>query len=310
MVQVWPNMSALQLLLAIEENGSLGAAARSVQSSQPHATRMLRQLERQLGVPLVERSPRGSSLTVHGTVIAHWARRIVSDVGTMLDIAQGLRAERVAELTVAASMTVAEHLMPRWLALFRSANPEVTVHLHVCNSTEVMDATEKGECDVGFIESPTVRKGLHSAVVARDRLLVVVDSNHPWARRRHELTAEQLAATPLIVREPGSGTRTTLDVALAGYECADPLLELGSSAAIRTSVLAGVGPAVLSSRAVADEIKSGRLHEISVRDLDLHRKLRAVWKSPRHLDGPAGALVKLGTQGAAQTRQLDVRAES
>jgi molybdate transport repressor ModE-like protein len=114
MVQVWPNMTALQLLLAIEENGSLGAAARSVQSSQPHATRMLRQLERQLGVPLVERSPRGSSLTVHGTVIAHWARRIVSDVGTMLDIAQGLRAERVAELTVAASMTVAEHLMPRW----------------------------------------------------------------------------------------------------------------------------------------------------------------------------------------------------
>jgi len=67
---------------------------------------------------------------------------------------------------------------------------------------------------------------------------------------------------------------------------------------------------VLSSRAVADEIKSGRLHEISVRDLDLHRKLRAVWKSPRHLDGPAGALVKLGTQGAAQTRQLDVRADS
>jgi DNA-binding transcriptional LysR family regulator len=67
-------------------------------------------------------------------------------------------------------------------------------------------------------------------------------------------------------------------VALSGYQCADPLLELSSSASIRTSVLAGVGPAVLSSRAVADEIEYGRLHQFPVRDLDLRRKLRAVWK--------------------------------
>jgi DNA-binding transcriptional LysR family regulator len=129
-------------------------------------------------------------------------------------------------------------------------------------------------------------------VVARDRLVVVVDSNDPWTRRRRELTAEELAATPLIVREPGSGTRTTLDVALADHQCVDPLLELSSSASIRTSVLAGVGPAVLSSRAVGDEIESGRLHQFPVRDLDLRRKLRAVRKSRRQLDGPAGALVK------------------
>jgi DNA-binding transcriptional LysR family regulator len=297
----WPNMTALQLLLAIDDYGSLGAAARLVGASQPHATRTLRQLELQLGVPLVVRSPRGSLLTVQGTVIAHWARRIVTDASTMLDIADGLRTHRAAQLTVAASMTVAEHLMPRWLGLFRAANPEVTVHLQVCNSLEVMDGTEKATCDVGFIESPNVRKGLHSIVVARDRLVVIVDPQHAWARRRRELTAEQLAATPLIVREPGSGTRTTLDVALAAHECAEPLLELGSSAAIRTSVLAGVGPAVLSRLSVAEELNSGRLHEVSVCNLELHRTLRAVWKSPQILDGPAAVLVKLARRDAART---------
>jgi DNA-binding transcriptional LysR family regulator len=299
MTRDWPNMAALQLLLAIDDYGSLGAAARFVGSSQPHATRTLRQLERHLGIPLVERSPSGSRLSVQGTIIAHWARRIVTDATTMLDIAHGLRTQRAAELTTAASMTVAEHLMPRWLGLFRTANPAVTVHLQVCNSMEVMDGTERGTCDVGFIESPTVRKGLHSAVVAHDRLVVVVDRQHAWARRRRELTVEQLAATPLIVREPGSGTRTTLDVALADYDRAEPLLELGSSAAIRTSVLAGVGPSVLSTLSVVDELKSGRLHQVSVRNLELHRKLRAVWKSPRTLDGPAAALVKLARQDMA-----------
>lgn len=303
MVHSWPNMTALQLLVAVDDCGSLGAAGRFIGASQPQATRTLRRLEKQLGIPLVERSPRGSSLTVQGTLIAHWARRIVSDAGTMLDVAQGLRAERAAELTVAASMTVGEHLMPRWLGLFRSANPGVTIHLQVCNSVDVMENTASGRCDVGFVESPNVQRGLHSSVVAPDCLVVVVDSHHVWAKRRRELTPEQLAATRLIVREPGSGTRTTLDVALAQYERAEPLLELGSSAAIRTSVLAGVGPAALSSLSVADEIDSGRLHEISVRSLDLHRKLRAVWKSRKSLDGPAGTLLRLAREDAAHTRR-------
>jgi DNA-binding transcriptional LysR family regulator len=204
-------------------------------------------------------------------------------------------------------MTVAEHLMPRWLGLFRSTNPGVTIHLQVCNSMDVMKTTASGRCDVGFVESPNVQRGLHSSVVAHDRLVVIVDSHHVWARRRRELTAAQLAATPLIVREPGSGTRTTLDVALARYDRAEPLLELGSSAAIRTSVLAGVGPAVLSSLSVADEINSGRLHEISVCDLELHRNLHAVWKSPKSLDGPAGALVRLAREDATHTRPTHPR---
>jgi DNA-binding transcriptional LysR family regulator len=226
-------------------------------------------------------------------VIAHWAQRILADTDRLLDVAEGLRDERNAQLTVAASMTVAEHLMPRWLASFRAGYPDTKIHLQVRNSTQVFAMLTEQQCDIGFVESPTVPHGLHSLTVARDRLVVVVTASHPWARRRRPLTIDELAATPLVAREPGSGTRTTLDLALAHYERPVPLLELGSAAAIRTSVLDGVGPAVMSTLAVDDQLRSGELRAVDVDGLDLTRALRAVWRPPRQLGGPAAELVRL-----------------
>ena len=294
MTRRWrPDLDVLALLVGVEAHGSVGAASRAAGTAQPNASRALKQLERRLGVPLLDRNPTGSSLTAQGTVIAHWARRILADTDKLLDVAEGLRDERSAQLTVAASMTVAEHLMPRWLASFRARHPDTKIHLQVRNSTQVFAMLTEQQCDIGFVESPTVPHGLHSLTVARDRLVLVVAASHPWARRRRPLTIAELAATPLVVREPGSGTRTTLDLALADYERPVPLLELGSAAAIRTSVLDAVGPAVMSSLAVDDQLRSGELRAIDVDGLDLSRALRAVWSPPRQLGGPAAELVRI-----------------
>ncbi|MQY29084.1 LysR family transcriptional regulator [Nocardia aurantia] len=286
-----PDLTLLALLVAIDDHGSLGAAARAVGMAQPNASRAVRVWERRLGVALVERSPRGSRMTAAGGVIVHWARQVLADVDRLLDAAAALRTDQEAELTVFASMTVAECLLPGWLGEFRRSHPRVRIHLQMRNSREVFERLAAGECDLGFVESPAVPRALHSATVAGDRLVVIVDPAHRWARRRRPLTVAELAATPLVVREPGSGTRSTLDIALAEYPRAEPLLELGSAAAIRTSVLAGVGPAVVSSLAVDDQLARGELCAVPVDGLDLPRTLRAVWRPPRRLTGPAGELV-------------------
>lgn len=291
-------MAVLELLVGVDDHGSLGAASRLAGMAQPNASRAIKQLERQFEMSLIQRRPTGSTLTPQGTVIAHWARKVLADAHQLLDVAEGMRTERAAELTVSASMTVAEHLIPGWLGLFRGQNPEVTIHLQVRNSTQVLEGVADGTCAVGFVESPSVPRPLNSTTVARDRLVVVVHPTHPWARRRKPLTAAELAMTPLLAREPGSGTRTTLDVALQEYDRAAPLLELGSAAAIRTSVLGGVGPAVLSSLAVEDQVRSGELRVVEVADLCLDRVLRAVWRPPRQLEGPAGELVRLVRRAA------------
>lgn len=288
------DLAVLALLVGVDEHGSVGAASRAAGMAQPNASRALKQLERELGMALLERRATGSTLTAQGTVIAHWARRVLVDADKLLDVAEGLRFERSAQLTVGASMTVAEHLMPRWLGWFRALHPDVRIHLQVHNSAQVFELLARDSCDVGFVESPTVPRGLHSITVARDRLVVVVSAAHPWVRRRRPLTVAELAATPLIVREPGSGTRTTLDLALQEYERAAPLLELGSAAAIRSSVLGGVGPAVMSTLAVADQLQSGELRVVEVDGLDLPRSLRAVWRpQQRQRDDPARDLVRM-----------------
>ncbi len=292
-----PDLAALALLVGIDDHGGLGAAARTAGIAQPNATRMLRRLEKQLGTVLVRRGRTGSVLTPEGTVVAHWAREALADIDRMLDAAAALRVDHHPELVVAASMTVAEHLIPRWLGEFRAVHSDVQIQLQVHNSMQVCDAVAAGECDVGFVEGPSVPEGLHSVPVARDRLVVVVPPNHPWARKRRRLTVAELAATPLVVREVGSGTRRTLDLALEEYERPAPLLELGSSAAVRTSVLGGVGPAVLSTLAVAEYLESGRLRAVEVDGLDLSRVLRAVWRPPRALAGLAGELVRSITRG-------------
>ncbi|QXW01334.1 LysR family transcriptional regulator [Rhodococcus globerulus] len=289
----FPDLNDLELLVGVDDHGSLSAASRIVDMAQPNASRTIKKLERQLGVILLRRSTTGSTLTPQGTVIAHWARQVLTGANQLIDVAEGLQVERSAELTVAASMTVAEHLMPGWLGSFRQLHTDVKIHLQVHNSTHVFERIADGSCDVGFVESPTIPTGLNNIMVARDSLVVVVDAAHPWARRRKALTVAELASTPLLVREPGSGTRTTLDVALQEYDRATPLLELGSGAAIRTSVLGGVGPSVMSTLAVADQVASGELRTLAVDGLNLDRVLRAVWRGPRQLGGPAGELVKL-----------------
>ena len=291
MSRVWPDLAVLAVLVAVDDLGSLGAAARREGMAQPNASRAVRRLESELGVPLLRRGPRGSALTSQGTVVVHWAREVVADAGRLLEAAETLREARRAELAVGASMTVAEHLVPAWLGELRRHHADLRIQLQVHNSTQVFEQVETGACDVGFVESPSVPRGLYSCTVAHDRLVVVVTPAHPWARRRKALLPDELAATPLVVREPGSGTRTTLDDALRDLPRAEPLLELASGAAVRTSVLAGVGPAVVSTLAVRDQVEAGTLRVVEVEGLALTRRLRAVWREPRRLTGPAAELV-------------------
>jgi DNA-binding transcriptional LysR family regulator len=195
-------------------------------------------------------------------------------------------------LRVAASMTVAEYLLPGWLTALRARDPDTAVALTAGNSAEVASAVLDGSADIGFTEGPDLPRGLASRPVGTDRLTVVVPPGHPWARRRSGITAAELVATPLVAREPGSGTRRYLEGALhaRGLERVRPVAELSSTTAIKSAVAAGIGPAVLSALAVAPELAAGTLRAVLVTDLDLTRRLLAVWADGRQLTGPAADL--------------------
>ncbi|MGW1890867.1 LysR family transcriptional regulator [Streptomyces sp. NPDC002004] len=287
-----PDLGALELLLAVARLGSLGRAARELGITQPAASSRIRSMERLLGVALVDRSPRGSRLTEAGALVTDWARRVVEAAEAFDAGAQALRARRDSRLRVAASMTIAEYLLPRWLIALRAQRPDTAVSLLAGNSAAVAERVLGGEADLGFVEGLSLPPGLDSAVIAHDRLVVVTAPGHPWARRREPLGAAELAATALILREEGSGTRQVLDAALGGLS-SRPLLELSSTTAVKAAAVSGAGPSVLSELAVGDELSARLLVEVPLAGARLHRDLRAVWRTGPRPAGPARDLLAL-----------------
>lgn len=288
-----PELGALELLLAVIRTGSLSRAAAELGISQPAASARIAGMERQIGVTLLERSPRGSRPTEAGVLVAEWAGAVVA-AARALDAGIGaLRERRDTRLRVSASLTVAEYLMPGWLLALRAARPDTAVTLRAANSAEVAAQVLAGEADLGFVEGMRLPNGLDGVSVAADRLLVLVAPDHPWARRRKPVDGAELAATPLALREQGSGTREVLDAALGPYGgVAAPLLELASTTALKAA--GGGGAAVvLSELAVADELARGRLVSVPLTGLDLSRPLRAVWPRGPMPAGPARDLLAL-----------------
>lgn len=274
-----PDLHALELLVAVAETGSLGRAAARLRISQPSASARIRTLERRLSLQLLDRSTSGSRLTPAGAVVTDWARVVLEQAVALVEGAAALRSRQENKLTVAASLTIAEELVPGWLVTLRAESPDAHVGLTVTNSWGVIQALRRGECHLGFVECPRVPDDLHRSVVGRDRLAVVVAPDHPWTRRRRALTGPELADTPLLLRESGSGTRETLEKALRPYDgVAVPVLELGSTSPLRSAAARGVAPAVLSALAVREDVDAGRLVEVEVDPaVPLHRLLHAVW---------------------------------
>ncbi|MDH6138040.1 MULTISPECIES: LysR family transcriptional regulator [Kitasatospora] len=294
-----PELGALELLLEVARQGSVGRAAAALGISQPAASSRIKGMERQLGVPLLERSPRGSRPTPAGRLVVEWARQVVEAAQALDAGIAALREDRDARLRVVASLTVAEYLMPGWLLALRAVRPDTAVTLRTANSQAVAGQVLAGEADLGFVEGTRTPPGLAGVAVGADRLAVVVAPGHPWARRRAPVTRAELAGTPLVLREPGSGTREVLDRALGSP--AEPLLELASTTALKAAALAGAGPVCLSELAVADELATRRLVEVPVADLDLRRPLRAVWPAGQRPSGPARDLLALTSSKAAHT---------
>ncbi len=285
----WPALAAVELLVAVAEHGSLAAGARAVGVAQPNASRSIVRLERHLKLSLLQRSTSGSTLTPAGMLIVEWSRSLLFAARNLTEGAAALAADGSGSMTVSASQTVAEHLLPRWLSELRWTHPGVRITVQVHNTHDVLEDVLNGRCAVGFTEGPDAPGGVHSLVVARDELVLVVWPAHPWANRHRPVDGVELSSTPLVTRESGSGTRVALDAVLGAP--VQSVLELSSNAAVRVSVMSGTAPAVLSRLAVADALAAGTLHEVPVAGLDLRRPLRAAWTGPRRLTGAAADLV-------------------
>jgi DNA-binding transcriptional LysR family regulator len=308
MTETVHDLGALRALREVGRQGSIAAAASVLGVSQQGLSARMRTMERAMGVTLLGRTPSGSHLTEQGRLVVGWAEDVLDAADRLEAGLRSIRSGVSHRLAIAASQTIAEHLVPHWLVELRSVEqagpgqaadyPPTVVELTVANSTGVLELVRDGKAGIGFIETPHLPPDLVTEHVRDDELLVVTAPGHPWASRRRPLEPAEIAATPLVMREAGSGTRDTLTDHLAAQD--PPLrpriaMELGTSAAVRSAIAAGVGPGVLSRLAVRDDLVLGRLVAVELAGPPLTRQLTAVWKPDDPLPPEGQRLLAVAT---------------
>jgi len=293
------DLISIRLLLALEARGSISRAAAALHMAQPSASARLRRFEAIVGTALIDRGSAGSRLTPAGRLISEWAGEVVSALDGMTAAIGSLARDSVNPLRVAASLTIAEHLLPNWLAGLSERMPAADVHSFVGNSAAVCSLVASGEATLGFIESPEAPPTLTARSFATDEVVAVASRAHLWSATGHPVARADLLAAPLIVREQGSGTRAAAESALGELSGRNTLIEVQSSVAARAALAMGRAVALLSILAVREDIRAQRLVQIPAEGLPVVRTLRTVWHGAMPDDLVSRALLEI-VHGAGQ----------
>jgi DNA-binding transcriptional LysR family regulator len=285
----WQSGLSLQryrLLVALADEGSVTGAARAAGISQPALSQHLRIIEHHYGFPLLMRAGRRVVLTRAAREVVDYARRIVRLAEESERAAREVVELETGRLAVGATATAGTYVVPGALAEFHRRFPGVEVQLRLGAAAEVDRWVARGDVDVGVVGHGSGRPEATVTPFRRDELVAVAAPSHLLATVAR-LDGAALAAHPLIVREPSSGTRRTLERALAEAGLAlRVLFELPSTEAILRSVAAGLGASVVSGLAVGEAPLGLRLRVRRVAGLDLSRYL-AVVRPPDVAPGPA-----------------------
>lgn len=266
-------LDQLRTFLAVLEHGSFSRAAADVGLSQSTVSFHIAALESATGVRLVDRARGGARATPHGAIFKRYAQRITATADEALHRLLEADVTPSGHLQLAASTIVAEHLLPPVLARFRADYPNVSVTVDVSDSRHALEALRASTCDLALIGLAPSGRAFESTRFAHDDIVLV---GPPGGRRALGSSAE-LAQLPLILREPGSGTRSAVADLLAAAHLDRPdILVVGSTEAARRSVMAGLGYSLISRRAVVDDIRARRLRVVSLPNTPKRRSFYVV----------------------------------
>jgi DNA-binding transcriptional LysR family regulator len=248
----------LQVFHTVARLLSFTKAAETLHMTQPAVTFQVRQLEEQFNTRLFDRTHNRISLTDAGSRVFEYADRIFELYAEMENGVREITGEISGALTIGASTTIAEYMLPTLLGDFNARYPDVSIHLKVSNSEGIVSMVESNAIDLGVVESPVANKNLVVETCKQDQLVAIVPPRHPLDDHV-AVRFSELLNYPFICREEGSGTREVINDYLGGLpDCHAGLkvaMELGSPEAVKGAVEAGMGVSVVSKATVQKELK-------------------------------------------------------
>src|SRR5215210_6848071 len=284
------SIQGLRVFLSILEQGSLSAAGRQMGSSQPAVSNHLHALEKRFGVALLIRGGRARA-TPAGECLANHARRVLEEISDLEEDMVHYSAPH-GRLVVGASTTPGEVLVPHVASEFSARYPDVMLDVEIADTEETLNALLEREIEVAVVGREVDHPRLDSRAIEQDELVSVVAATDPLAGS--DVTPEDLADRPFVMREKGSATRQATEEGLATVGIAPRVaMELGSNAAVVGAVAEGAGIGVVPVRTLKSEEQVGRLR---VRDLSFLRPFVLVVERDRPLSPAADAFATLCTE--------------
>jgi DNA-binding transcriptional LysR family regulator len=292
----------IEVFVALVEQGSFTSAARHLQLSQSTVSGHIADLERRLGVRLVERERQGVRLTPAGDALIGPAREVLQAERTARMSVDELAGLLKGSLAVGGSTIPASYILPGLFARFHAEHPAIRLLLRTGDSREILECIRGADLEIGVVGAPPGDDSLQGVPIGEDRLVLVVAPGHPLAGKR-KVRAKDLLDLPLVTREEGSGTRVVAERALAELldeESVDRVpvaCEVGSTEALKAAVRAGLGMAFVSDLAVRDDLEHGALRAVELDGFRVGRPFYLVSRAKASLSPAARAFRDLATAG-------------
>lgn len=256
------NFERLRIFVTVAEREHVTEAARLLNLTQSAVSNALSVLEAEHSVQLFDRVGRGIRLNAVGRAFLPEARAVLARAAAAAAALADMSSLRGGRLAIFASQTIASYWLPRRLVEFNAAHPGIELNVAIGNTREATEAVLSGTAEIGLVEGEVDNPALSKSRVGADRLAVLVAAGHPWAKLSR-LEASELLTQPWILREAGSGTRSTLEAALRAAGV-DPrgleiTMTLPANEAVLAAAEAGAGATALSESVARASLAAGRL---------------------------------------------------
>ena len=269
----------LKVFKTVADRLSFTKAAAELLISQPAVTKQINELERLLGKPLFLRHGNRISLTDDGVRLLEYANRILALYGELRDAFVEEQGAFSGEIRLGASTTLSQYVLPGLLAKFRKLYPDVRVTLFNGNTEQIERQIADGKLDFGMIEGTASNPALHYELFMDDELVLVTSASNT-SFTREEITAADLPALPLVIRENGSGTLDVLSRELSRHGLSLRQLhiemQLGSTESIKHYLFYSDTFGFVSVQAGLDALAANRLRVVEVGDMELVRRFSFV----------------------------------
>ncbi|MBN2106395.1 MAG: LysR family transcriptional regulator [Deltaproteobacteria bacterium] len=257
----------LKIFLKIAELKSFSRAANELYLTQPTVSQHIAALEQFVGLPLFDRADRDITLTKAGELLYTYARQIITLQEEAVQALDHFKGRKSGNLVIGASTIPGEYVLPPLLGDFKKLYPDIHITMRIADTAVIVQELLSRNLELGIVGGRIKDEHLQYAKCADDEQVLIVPRRHRWWGKK-EVTLEELAREPLVMREKGSGSRMSMEINLreAGMNPGQLLVsaEMGSTAALKHAVRSGVGAAFISRRAVVDEVAHGLLRVITV----------------------------------------------